>query len=201
MVSDKSKNSSSLTTEQQQQPLSKEAAQAKLAHERKIFKIERAEWTEPKSDFDHWPPEERPFPIEPFPHERQRLPFRMTDEDRQRRKAWVQSQQLADHEPVRVPELETMIYNPIRRLYRVPTDRLFQALTPVLGGPNRAPVFRYLFPKLIMGWVLGCSLWYQLKYNRADWQERKGFTIIKTHGIHLPVLFFSFFFFTTLGIS
>ena len=103
-----------------------------------------------------------------------------------RRKIWVQSQQLADHEPVRVPELERMIYNPIRRLYRMPTDRLFNALAPILGE-HRVPLYRFVVPKLFLGWLAGCTLWYHMKYNTVDWEGRKGFEIIKTKPVLLPV--------------
>jgi hypothetical protein len=187
---DKKNTGSSLSSPKpaaENQPWTREAAKAKLAEERHRFKIQRADWSEPKGDFDHLPPEERPFSIEPFKHERSRVPFLMTDEDRKRRQIWVESQAVANHEPVRVPELETMIYNPIRRLYRVPTDRLFQALTPVLGGPNRMPFFRMLLPKLFLGWLGGCTLWYHLQYNRKNWEDLKGFTVIVGRGVYMPV--------------
>jgi hypothetical protein len=190
MVSDSDKKTSVTTAANQ--PQTREAARAKLAEECHRLSMQRADWTDTTTVYDHLPKEEKPFNIEPFPNERQRVPFTMTDEDRKRRKIWVESQQLADHEPVRVPELETMIYNPIRRLYRVPTDRLFQALTPVLGGPNRAPFFRAVIPKLFMGWLGGCALWYHYKYNRQSWEDRKGFTVIHTRGIILPVQNFLF---------
>ena len=48
----------------------------------------------------------------------QQKPFKMTDEDRHRRAKFLHAQELTDREPMNVPELERMIYNPIRRLYR-----------------------------------------------------------------------------------
>jgi hypothetical protein len=124
-----------------------------------------AKWAQPKTIFDNLPAHEKPFPIEPFPNERQRLPFKMSDEDRLRRKIWVHSQQLTDREPVTVPELETMIFNPIRRLYRTPTDKLFNLLGPYIGE-HRVRATRTLVPKLFLAYLGGCVLWYNLKYNK-----------------------------------
>lgn len=153
--------SSPLTDEQKKQE-SKRALKKEL-HD---LLTQEAKWTQTPTAYDHLPAHEKPFPIEPFRHERSRLPFKLSDEDRARRKAWVHSQELTDREPVRVPELEYMIYNPIRRLYRLPTDRLFNALAPIVGE-HRVPGFRWLVPKLFLAWVGGCVVWYQLKFNQA----------------------------------
>ena len=177
--------SKSTASASQQQEASKEAARARYQQEVSRMNMQEAKWTHEPTIHDKLPKHERPFPIEPFGHERERLPFKMSDADRARRKAWVHAQSLADHEPVRVPELERMIYNPLRRLYRAPTDRLFQALAPVLGE-RRVPLFRFVVPKLVMGWVGGCVLWYHIKYNTADWQEKRGFTLIQKRPILLP---------------
>jgi hypothetical protein len=152
---------SSLTDDQQ-----KELAKRSLKKEVNSLLTEEAKWTKEFTPFDHLPPHEKPFSIEPFPNERQRLPFKMSEEDRLRRKLWVKSQELTEREPVRVPELETMIYNPIRRLYRVPTDKLFGMLAPVVGE-HRVPLFRYFVPKLFLGYIGACILWYNVKYNPA----------------------------------
>ena len=48
-----------------------------------------SKWTQPKTQYDHLPPHERPFNIQPFPLERNRLPFKMTDEDRSRRQRYL----------------------------------------------------------------------------------------------------------------
>lgn len=191
MVSDKpptaksSLTTTTTTTDGAPKPLTKEEAMRKLQRERQWLKIERAEWTDTRTPFDHLPAHEKPFPIEPFPHERQRLPFRMSDEDRARRQRWVESQQLVDSEPRYVPELETMLYNPIRRLYRAPADRIFAALGPVIGS-NRATFCRYVVPKLVMGWLAGCALWYHVKYNRQDWQSRGGWQVVVARPPLLP---------------
>ena len=141
-----------------------EKAQYQLKKEIKSMKVQEAKWNKEPTIFDKVPDHERPFPIEPFPHERQRIPFKMTDEDRKRRQIYLESQQLTDREPVRVPELERMIYNPIRRLYRLPTDRLFNALAPVIGA-HRVPFARYIVPKLFLGYLIGVAGWYNIKYN------------------------------------
>jgi hypothetical protein len=185
MVSDGDHNNKQVSKVSEEEQ-TKQQARQNLKKELNQMLKQEAKWTQEPTIFDKLPRHEKPFPIEPFPHERQRLPFRMTEEDRLRRKAWVHSQQLAEHEPVRVPELERMIYNPIRRLYRLPTDRLFNTLKPVIGE-TRVPLARYVIPKLFLGWIAGCTLWYQVKYNTATWQERKGFTFIKQRPVYLPV--------------
>lgn len=162
MVSENSKElSSNLTADQK-----KELAQKQHAKEVDSLLTTEASWSQPKTVFDNLPAHEKPFPIEPFPNERQRLPFKMTEEDRLRRKAWVHSQELTDREPVTVPELERMIYNPIRRLYRTPTDKLFNLLAPAIGE-HRVRATRTLVPKLFLAYLGGCYLWYNIKYNKT----------------------------------
>ncbi|CAF0798322.1 unnamed protein product [Brachionus calyciflorus] len=161
------------------------ATRPSLKAEIKKLSSQEAKWTHEPTAFDHFPAHEKPFPIEPSPNERQRLPFKMSDEERLRRKIWVKSQELTEREPVRVPELEQMIYNPIRRLYRAPTDRLFQKLAPIVGE-HRVPFFRMVVPKLFLGYVGACVLWYNIKYNQINWEDRKGFTLIQSKGIYLP---------------
>ena len=135
-----------------------------LKKELKSLKVEQAKWTQEPTIFDKLPAHEKPFSIEPLPNERQRIPFKMSDEDRMRRKIYLESQALTDREPIRVPELERQLYNPFRRLYRAPTDKLFKALGPLLGE-HRVPLYRFVVPKLFMGYLAGCVLWYNLKYN------------------------------------
>ena len=93
-------------------------------------------WTQPKTPYDHLPPHERPFNLEPFPNERNRLPFKMTDEDRLRRQKYLESQTLSDREPVRVDELERQLLNPIRRFYRAPFNHLIKLLEPTFVRNN-----------------------------------------------------------------
>jgi hypothetical protein len=39
-------------------------------------------------------------------------------------------------------------------------------LAPLIGE-HRVPVARYIIPKLFLGYIGGCILWYNLKYNQA----------------------------------
>lgn len=157
---DVTKPSGPLSDEQKKQ-------ESKRALKKEIHDLlsQEAKWSQSPTAYDHLPPHEKPFPIEPFRNERARLPFKMSDEDRARRKAFLHSQELTDREPMRVPELEYMIYNPIRRLYRQPTDRLFNALAPIVGQ-HRVPAFRWLVPKFFLAWVGGCVIWYNIKFNQ-----------------------------------
>ncbi len=158
-------SSKDLTTKPLSDEKKAELSKQKLEHEVHDMNVKQSTWTSTPTAFDSLPPHEKPFPIEPFAHERSRLPFKMTDEDRLRRKKYLHSQELSDHEPRNVPELERMIYNPIRRLYRWPADKLFNSLAPVIGEGTVRPA-RVLVPKLFMLYLSGCFLWYQFKYNK-----------------------------------
>lgn len=174
--------SASVSTTGEQQ---KAAASARLGQEVAQMNKTQAGWTAAPTAFDAWPAHEKPFPVEPFHHERSRLPFKMSDEDRQRRAKFLHAQELTDREPMNVPELERMIYNPIRRLYRWPADKLFNSLAPVIGEQRVRP-FRVLVPKLAMLYMSGVFLWYQFKYNSVTWESKGGFKMVQTQGRILP---------------
>ena len=61
-----------------------------------------------------------PMSIEPFPFERQRLPFKMTAEDRALRHQWLRDQHLTSSEPRHIPELRPR--NFFRRMFGLPWD-------------------------------------------------------------------------------
>lgn len=63
--------------------------------------------------------------------ERERL-LGMTDEERAWRRQWLKDQHLSPNEPAYVPEYYKQRFNPIRRFYRMPLDKLFAPLVPVL---------------------------------------------------------------------
>lgn len=163
----------------------KDLAKSKHKLEVSEMKTSPSKWVSSPTAFDKLPAHEKPFTINPFPNERQRLPFKMTEEDRLRRKNYLHSQELTDREPMNVPELERMIYNPIRRLYRAPMDRLFNLLGPVIGE-HRVRANRVVLPKIFMVYLSGCFLWYQFKYNKPSWEQQGGFKMVKTQGILLP---------------
>lgn len=71
-----------------------------------------------------------PFSIEPLPNERQRLIKPMTAEERALRKQWVQDQVLSPNEPRNIPEVYPK--NVIRKFYRYPWDKIYEALKPLL---------------------------------------------------------------------
>lgn len=174
-----------LTTKPLTDDQKKEISQQKLDHEIHDMNVKQSTWTSSPTVFDNLPAHEKPFPIEPFAHERSRLPFKMTDEDRLRRKKFLHSQELTDREPINVPELERMIYNPIRRLYRWPADKLFNSLAPVIGE-NKVRPARVLVPKIFMLYATGCFLWYQFKYNKPTWEQPGGWNMVKSQGMVLP---------------
>lgn len=63
--------------------------------------------------------------------ERERL-LGMSTEERAWRAQWLKDQHLAPNEPVHVPEYWRERYNPIRRFYRAPLDKLYNVLKPAL---------------------------------------------------------------------
>lgn len=65
--------------------------------------------------------------------ERERL-LGMSKQERAWRAQWLKDQQLAPHEPVRVPELAKAHLNPIRRFYQAPLNQITTMLTPMLVG-------------------------------------------------------------------
>ena len=71
-----------------------------------------------------------PMSIEPFPHERQRLPFQMTAEDRALRQQWLRDQALTPREPRYVPELTPR--NFFRRFFGTPWDAITKVSTPAV---------------------------------------------------------------------
>lgn len=71
-----------------------------------------------------------PMSIEPFPHERQRLPFQMTAEDRALRQQWLRDQQLTPREPRYVPE--NIPRNFFRRVFGYPWDAVTKLSTSVI---------------------------------------------------------------------
>ena len=155
----------------------KDLAKQAVKKEANTMLTSEAKWAQVPTVFDDLPAHEKPFPIEPFPNERQRIPFKMTDEDRMRRKIYLASQELTDREPVRVPELERMVFNPIRRFYRYPADKLFASLAPYIGDAN-VRTYRTMVPKLFIAYIGGCVLWYNLKYNKTVTKFRFCFSMI-----------------------
>lgn len=56
----------------------------------------------------------------------------MTDEERAWRAKFLKDQRLAPNEPRIVPEIYAELNNPIRRFYKAPLNKLYEALIPTL---------------------------------------------------------------------
>lgn len=106
-----------------------------------------------------------------YPAERERLAG-MTDAERAFRKQWLQDQVLSPNEPRNVPQMYKALYNPIRRFYRWPLDKLETALAPTMGVEG-AHLLRFGIGKF--GFLVAGALWftYYLKYNANTWQHKK----------------------------
>lgn len=124
------------------------------------------------------------FPIETrLGYIRERL-MGMTDEERAYRKQWVKDQELSPNEPREVPEMYKERYNIIRRAYRFPLDQLQKIITPVVGA-STAWRIRYVSGKLIIGYILACSITYYFQYNTNSWIRKGG---IRVYTSRLPVV-------------
>ncbi|KAG8230577.1 hypothetical protein J437_LFUL004490 [Ladona fulva] len=123
----------------------------------------------------------KPFPIEGrVGRVRERLTG-MTDEEREWRKKWLKDQELSPREPVAVPE----VLNPIRRAYRMPLDKIFTALVPVLGQ-DRAVKARWWTGKALLTIFGVYCVHYYFKYNANDWTRRGGWRVIKSRSAVYP---------------
>ncbi|KAJ8917721.1 hypothetical protein NQ315_005170 [Exocentrus adspersus] len=119
-----------------------------------------------------------------YTRERERL-LGMTDEERAFRKQWLKDQELTAREPRPVPEMYKATYNPIRRFYRAPLDKLGEAIEPMVG-PKRAMYIRYFTGKFFLGVAATYWVTYYFKYNGNDWTRKGGWKIIKSRESVVP---------------
>uniref|UniRef100_A0A0X3PQX4 NADH:ubiquinone oxidoreductase, NDUFB6/B17 subunit n=1 Tax=Schistocephalus solidus TaxID=70667 RepID=A0A0X3PQX4_SCHSO len=122
-----------------------------------------------------------PFCIEPMPTERDRLIKPMTDADRALRKQWLEDQKLSPREPVDVPEWTRK--NIFRRVYHGFFDGFCNVFKPILG-PARTKTLRLYFPKVLISYLVVCTLWYQAKYSPRTWET--GFNGIRIDKLQRP---------------
>ncbi|XP_055334680.1 uncharacterized protein LOC129585822 [Paramacrobiotus metropolitanus] len=117
---------------------------------------------------------DRPMPIAGrVSDERERLTS-MTMEEREWRAKWCKDQELAPDEPKYLPEMDRIMNNPIQRFYKTPLNWLFYTkLEPVIG-PHAALFFRHVIPKGLLAWVIGCCIFYNLKYRQSSWERDSG---------------------------
>lgn len=125
------------------------------------------------------------FPIETrLGDVRERL-LGMTDEERAYRKQWLKDQELSPNEPREVPELYKARYNIIRRAYRYPLNQLQKVIAPVVGESAAAKI-RYLSGKIIIGYVLACSVAYYFQYNTNSWVRKGGIRVLEARPSVVP---------------
>ncbi|KAF6017292.1 hypothetical protein EB796_003023 [Bugula neritina] len=122
-----------------------------------------------------------PMTIEPFPFERERLPFKMTAEDRALRHQWIQDQVLSKNEPRYIPELHPK--NFFRRIYGAPWDYVTKYVTASMGI-EKARLFRFMAPKAAMFIAGLCFINDYMKHNESSWEQAKGFN---TYSNKLPI--------------
>ena len=116
--------------------------------------------------------------------ERERL-IGMTDEERAWRAKFVKSQNLSKEEPI-IPEgYHKAYYNPLRRFYRAPLNKVEGTLTSTLGAQG-AYIVRHVTAKFIMGGIAVYGAWYYFKYNRATWMRKSGWAVMSSREPLLP---------------
>lgn len=115
----------------------------------------------------------KPMPIAGrFVSERERL-LGMTDEERAFRKQFLKDQILSPNEPRKVPEMYKVLYNPIRRFYRWPLDKVEASLEPIVGA-TKAHLIRYFTGKGVLAIATVYWFAYYAKYNSNDWTRKSG---------------------------
>ncbi|XP_014247304.1 uncharacterized protein LOC106665405 [Cimex lectularius] len=109
----------------------------------------------------------------------------MTVEERAWRKQWIKDQKLHPSEPRVVPELYKELYNPFRRAYWYPLDRLFKPLEPVMGK-EAALLARKITGKFCMAiFAVYCTAYY-FKYNHNDWTRKGGWRVLANRVTSVP---------------
>ncbi|XP_006616146.1 uncharacterized protein LOC102675769 [Apis dorsata] len=116
--------------------------------------------------------------------ERERL-IGMLEEEREWRARFLKSQNLAPDEPLMTKEYYKELYNPFRRLYKLPFNK-FEALLSPLIGKTSAVVIRNTTSKLMMTIVGIYCGWYYFKYNTCTWMKQSGWRMIKTRDAAIP---------------
>lgn len=116
--------------------------------------------------------------------ERERL-IGMTEEERKWRARFLKSQILAPEEPVVPKGWYQERFNPIRRFYRFPMDKVESALTPLLGE-TKAHFVRHLLAKSAIGIFAVYSTWYYLKYNKMTWERKSGWRVTRSRPMVYP---------------
>ncbi|KAL2719778.1 NADH dehydrogenase ubiquinone 1 beta subcomplex subunit 6 [Vespula maculifrons] len=97
----------------------------------------------------------------------------MTDEERAWRAKFLKDQILDPCEPVIPSDYYKKRYNPIRRFYRAPLDKVENMLVPLVGS-TWADGLRHITAKSIMGIIFIYSACYYFKYNGHDWTKSGG---------------------------
>ncbi|KAK2581001.1 hypothetical protein KPH14_006054 [Odynerus spinipes] len=107
--------------------------------------------------------------------QRERL-IGMTDEERAWRAKFLKDQILDPDEPKIPPNYYKERYNPIRRFYRAPMDKVERMLCPVVGSVA-ADAIRRITAKTVMGITLTYFAWYYFKYNKHEWIRFGGWRV------------------------
>ncbi|KAK0168271.1 hypothetical protein PV327_002095 [Microctonus hyperodae] len=116
--------------------------------------------------------------------ERERL-LGMTPEERAWRAQWLKDQHLAPDEPKVNPEYYRVRYNPIRRFYRAPLDKIENALLPKYGR-DFAYFCRHLISKTFFLYIGISWCTYYFKYNASDWTRLSGLKVTTSRPRLLP---------------
>lgn len=116
--------------------------------------------------------------------ERERI-IGMTNEERAYRAKFLKSLDLAPDEPIIPKNYNKEYYNPIRRFYRAPFDKLESALIPLVGEAPAVGI-RTLLGRSIMGIFVIYAGWYYFRYNTANWMRQSGWKVMRERETVFP---------------
>lgn len=117
-------------------------------------------------------------------NERERL-IGMTDEERAFRAKYLKSLNLAPDEPIIPKDYDKEYYNPIRRFYRAPLNKLENALIPMLGNTTAVIVRNVIGRSIIAIFTIYCG-WYYYRHNTATWMRKSGWRVMMSREAVYP---------------
>ncbi|XP_051159758.1 uncharacterized protein LOC127280647 [Leptopilina boulardi] len=109
----------------------------------------------------------------------------MTPEERAWRAQWLKDQILEPDEPKMPVGYYQARYNPIRRFYRFPMDKVERFLTPKIGL-EYAETVRHCTAKVALGIAICYFGYYYFKYNSATWEHKYGWHIKQSRPTLIP---------------
>lgn len=110
-----------------------------------------------------------------FWYDRERLLPDFDNDWRLYRAKYLHSLELDPREPVRVPEYETELLNPIRRFYMKGGDFIeYKLLRKFSDDPLKTSLWRVLITRGFMGYLGFVGFYYWMRYHHLQWEAKGG---------------------------